>query len=353
MSAEPRTQATARIPATIVTGFLGAGKTTLIRHILENAGGRKIALIVNEFGDTGFDGGILSDCGSPACGEEDIVELANGCICCTVADDFLPAMEALLARESPPDHIVIETSGLALPQPLVKAFAWPAVRHRVTVDGVVTVVDAEAVAAGRMASDEARLVAQREADASLGHDDPIEELFEDQLRCADLIVLSKADLVDEAGISTVEARIGEDKRGPASVIRAARGIVPPEVLLGLGAGAEGDSHNRLSHHEMEGEEDHEHDDFSSFSLTAMAADKAEAEARVKRALAVPGVLRIKGRMAIDGKPAPLLVQAVGQRLESWFDAPKDNGAGAGQDLKLVVIGLASIDRQEVAEALGG
>ncbi|MBZ8132582.1 cobalamin biosynthesis protein CobW [Afifella sp. IM 167] len=338
----------ARIPATIVTGFLGAGKTTIIRHMLENAGGRKIALIVNEFGDTGFDGGILSDCGSPACGEDDIVELANGCICCTVADDFLPAMESLLSRESPPDHIVIETSGLALPQPLVKAFAWPSVRHRVTVDGVVTVVDAEAVAAGRMASDEARVQAQREADASLDHDDPIEELFEDQLRCADLIILAKSDLVDEAGILKVEARIGEDKRQPASVIRSSRGIVPPEVLLGVGAGAEDDSHNRLSHHEMEGEE-HEHDDFDSFSLSVTAADKGEAESRVQQALALPGVLRIKGRIAISGKPAPLAVQAVGQRLETWFDKPNGNAASLP---KLVVIGLSDLDQAAVAEALG-
>ncbi|MCF1503058.1 cobalamin biosynthesis protein CobW [Afifella sp. H1R] len=343
------TNASERIPATIITGFLGAGKTTIIRHILENANGRKIALIVNEFGDMGFDGGLLSDCGSPACGEEDIVELSNGCICCTVADDFLPAMEGLLARGQAPDHIVIETSGLALPQPLVKAFAWPAVRDRVTVDGVVTVVDAEAVAAGRMASDEAKLVAQREADQSLDHDDPIEELFEDQLRCADLIILSKSDLVDEAGMLRVEKRVGDDKRVAASLIRATHGIVPPEVLLGVGAGAEDDSETRLSHHEMEGEE-HEHDDFDSFSIAVTAPDKAEAEARITKALAMPGVLRIKGRLAIDGKKVPLVVQAVGQRLESWFD--RGNGESSGEP-KLVVIGLSDVDRAAVTEALGG
>ena len=87
-----------RIPATIVTGFLGAGKTTLIRHLLQNPGGRKIALIVNEFGDVGFDGQVLADCGSEACGADDIIELSNGCICCTVADEFIPTMQALLAR---------------------------------------------------------------------------------------------------------------------------------------------------------------------------------------------------------------------------------------------------------------
>ncbi len=209
---ETAKQPLGRIPATIVTGFLGAGKTTLIRHLLENAGGRRIALIVNEFGDVGFDGQVLSDCGSEACGADDIIELANGCICCTVADDFLPAMEAILARAEPPDHIIIETSGLALPQPLVKAFAWPTVKPRLTVDGVVTVIDATAVAEGRVASDEAKLAEQRAKDLSLDHDDPVEELFEDQLRCADLIVISKTDLVDAAGLARVEKAIAEDRR---------------------------------------------------------------------------------------------------------------------------------------------
>jgi cobalamin biosynthesis protein CobW len=243
-----------RIPATIVTGFLGAGKTTLIRHLLRNPGGRKIALIVNEFGDVGFDGQVLADCGSEACGADDIIELSNGCICCTVADDFLPAMEKILARDMTPDHIVIETSGLALPQPLVKAFAWPGVKDRVTVDGVVTVVDAAAVAEGRVASDEAKLAEQRARDLSLEHDDPVEELFEDQLRCADLILISKTDLVDEAGLIRVEAAIAEDRRGAARTIRIANGILPADILLGQSAAAETDSDNRKSHHELEGEE---------------------------------------------------------------------------------------------------
>ncbi|MHA1189661.1 MAG: GTP-binding protein, partial [Alphaproteobacteria bacterium] len=189
-SAADNPPAPSRIPATIVTGFLGAGKTTLIRNLLQNAGGRRIALIVNEFGDIGFDGALLSEQAgdgtvAPACKAGDIVELANGCICCTVADDFLPAMEALLDRDVPPDNIIIETSGLALPQPLVKAFAWPSVRNRVTVDGVVTVVDSAAVAEGKVAADEDRVAEQRAADAALDHDDPISELFEDQIRCAD------------------------------------------------------------------------------------------------------------------------------------------------------------------------
>ena len=335
-----------RIPATIVTGFLGAGKTTLIRHLLQNPGGRKIALIVNEFGDVGFDGQVLADCGSEACGADDIIELSNGCICCTVADDFLPAMAKILARPIPPDHIVIETSGLALPQPLVKAFAWPAVRDRVTVDGVVTVVDASAVAEGRVASDEAKLAEQRAKDLSLEHDDPVEELFEDQLRCADLILIAKSDLVDEAGLRRVEATIAGGSRPAARTLRVANGILPADILLGQSAAAEADSDNRKSHHELEAEE-HEHDDFDSFVLDVSTLDRAETEARVRAAMSIEGVLRIKGLVGINGRQALLAVQAVGPRVETWFVTDSLRKPG------LVVIGLKDLDRGAVERALSG
>ena len=198
-----------RVPCTVVTGFLGAGKTTLIRHILENAGGRRLALIVNEFGDVGIDGEILKGCGVEACPEENIVELANGCICCTVADDFVPALDLILSRTPRVDHILIETSGLALPKPLVQAFQWPSVKSRVTVDGVIAVVDGAALAEGRVASDMDALAAQRSADNSLDHDDPVEEVFEDQVACADLVILSKSDLIDAAGAARANAIVGE------------------------------------------------------------------------------------------------------------------------------------------------
>ena len=139
-----------RVPVTIITGFLGAGKTTLLRHILHKAQGHRIAVVVNEFGSLGIDGEILRGCGIEGCRDDDIVELTNGCLCCTVADDFLPTMEALLDRADPPEHVVIETSGLALPKPLLKAFGWPTVRNRMTVDGVITVVDAPAIATGAL-----------------------------------------------------------------------------------------------------------------------------------------------------------------------------------------------------------
>src|ERR1700738_5216924 len=226
----------ARIPCTIVTGFLGAGKTTLIRHVLQNVDGRRLAVIVNEFGDVGIDGEILKGCGDAACPEENIVELANGCLCCTVADEFVPALDAILARK--PEHIVIEPSGLALPKPLVQAFHWPAIKSRVTVDGVVAVVDGAALAEGRVAADLAALASQRAADTALDHDDPIEEVFDDQIACADLVVLNKRDLLDEAALDVAVAAVRRALPRAVTVVTVADGKVDPVALLGLGVRTE-------------------------------------------------------------------------------------------------------------------
>ncbi|MEL6920895.1 MAG: cobalamin biosynthesis protein CobW, partial [Pseudomonadota bacterium] len=268
---------TAKIPATVITGFLGAGKTTMIRNLLQNAEGRKIALIINEFGDLGVDGDVLKGCGIETCSEDDIVELTNGCICCTVADDFIPTMTQLLEREDRPDHIVIETSGLALPQPLVAAFNWPEIKTQVTVDGVVTVIDAAAVSEGRFAHDHDALDAQRQADEELDHESPLEELFEDQIRAADMIVLNKADLVDSAALDGVKARVEGEVNRPLKVVSASHGALPIHVLLGMGAATEGEIANRKSHHELHHEDGHhhDHDEFESFVVEVGAVADAD------------------------------------------------------------------------------
>jgi len=351
-------QETAKIPATVITGFLGAGKTTLIRNLLLNADGRRIALVINEFGDLGVDGDILKSCGAETCSEDDIVELTNGCICCTVADDFVPTMEKLIGSGRKIDHIVIETSGLALPQPLVAAFNWPRIRERVTVDGVVTVVDAHAVAAGRFADDEEAVAAQRAADASLDHENPLEELFEDQLGAADMIVLNKADLVDAAGLAKIGADVAGHIPRAVKVVHASHGALPVDVLLGMGSATENEIANRKSHHEIEheGGEPHDHDDFASFVVEGAAvADPAALAERLKAAIARHDILRLKGFVAIAGKPMRLLVQAVGQRIERHFDRPWR--AGETRATRLVVIGLSGMDekaiRAELAAALAG
>src|SRR2546430_7017639 len=238
------TRSLARVPCTIITGFLGAGKTTLIRHVLAHAQGRRLAVIVNEFGDVGIDGEILKGCGDSTCPEENIVELANGCLCCTVADEFVPALDTILSRHPKVDHIIIETSGLALPKPLVQAFSWPSIKSRVTVDGVVVVVDGAALADGRVAADMVALAAQRAADNAPVHDDPIEEVFEDQIACADLVVLNKRDLLDAAGLDSAVAAIARALPRSVKVVTVADGKVDPGAVLGLGVATENDIENR-------------------------------------------------------------------------------------------------------------
>lgn len=337
-----------KIPATIVTGFLGSGKTTLIRHVLENARDRRLALVINEFGDVGVDGDILRACGVENCPEENIVELANGCLCCTVADDFVPAIEALLAHEKRPDHIIIETSGLALPKPLVKAFDWPAIRSRLTVDGVIAVVDGKAVAEGRFADDLDAIAQERAETATIDHDNPLEEVFEDQLACADLVILNKTDLLDEAEERAVTAQLAEGARAAVKVVRAREGRVDPLVLLGLAAAAEDDLANRPSHHDAE--PDHDHDDFDSFVLEmAAVADPAALVARIAEAARAHDVLRVKGFVEVAGKPMRLLVQGVGARIQHHFDRAWKPGETRAS--RLVVIGEKGLDRAAIAALL--
>jgi cobalamin biosynthesis protein CobW len=338
----------AKIPVTIVTGFLGAGKTTLIRHVLAHAQGRRLALVINEFGDVGVDGDILRNCGVESCPEDNIVELANGCLCCTVADDFIPAIEGLLAREPRPDHILIETSGLALPKPLVKAFDWPEIRAKLTVDGVIAVVDAAAVSEGRFADDEEKLAAQRAQDASLDHDNPLEEVYEDQLLCADLILLNKADLLSEDALEKVRAAIAAQVPRAVKIVPTREGRLDVNVLLGLAAAAEDDLAARPSHHDAE--EGHDHDDFDTFILPLKpATDAAALSSKLAGVARDHDVLRMKGFVEVAGKPMRLLVQGVGPRFSHQFDRPWR--AGEERAGRLVVIGRKGFDRAAIEAAL--
>ena len=323
-----------KLPVTIVTGFLGSGKTTLIRHLMQNPGGKRLAVVVNEFGDVGVDGEILKGCAIPECPAENIMELANGCICCTVADDFIPTIEALMALDPQPEHILIETSGLALPKPLLKAFDWPDIRSRITVDGVIALADAEAVAAGRFAPDVAAVDAQREADESLDHETPLSEVFEDQISCADIILLTKPDLAGPDGIAKARAVIAAEAPRPLPVVEVAEGAVDPRVILGLEAAAEDDIDARPSHHD--GHDDHEHDDFESVIIDIPEIDDpAELVARIEEMAKSQNILRVKGYAAVTGKPMRLLVQAVGARVRHQYDRPW--GASEPRRGRLVVI----------------
>ena len=339
----------AKTPVTVITGFLGSGKTTLIRHLMRNPGGKRLAILVNEFGTLGVDGEILKSCADENCPVENIVELANGCICCTVADDFIPTIEALMAMPQRPDHILIETSGLALPKPLLKAFDWPAIRSRITVDGVITLADAEAVSAGRFAPDLDAIAAQRAADDSIDHETPLSEVFEDQVSCADIVLLSKADLAGDAGLAAARAIISAESPRAVPMLAMTDGIIDPRVILGLNSAAEDDIAARPSHHD--GEDDHEHDDFDSVSISLPETSDPEALAESIRRLArEQNILRVKGYVAVRGKPMRLLVQAVGERVRSQFDRPWGDMPRTSQ---LVVIAERHhIDRAAIEATLG-
>ncbi|WP_408592833.1 cobalamin biosynthesis protein CobW [Paracoccus marcusii] len=309
-----------KTPVTVITGFLGSGKTTLVRHLMANPQGLRLAVIVNEFGTMGVDGDILKGCADAACPAENIVELSNGCICCTVADDFIPTLEALMALPARPDHILIETSGLALPKPLLKAFDWPAIRSRITVDGVIALADAEAVAAGRFAPDVATVDAQRSADPSLDHETPLSEVFEDQIACADVILLTKADLAGPEGVAAARSAIEAELPRPLPILTVTEGAVDPRLILGLGKAAEDDLDARPSHHD--GADDHEHEDFDTVVIELPEiTDPADLAARIARLAAEQNVLRVKGHVAVAGKPMRLLVQAVGARVRHQYDRP--------------------------------
>jgi cobalamin biosynthesis protein CobW len=283
----------------------------------------------------GVDGDILKSCAIPDCPAENIVELANGCICCTVADDFIPTIEALMALEPRPEHILIETSGLALPKPLLKAFDWPDIRSRITVDGVIALADGEAVADGRFAPNVAAVDAQRAADESIDHETPLSEVFEDQISCADIVLLTKPDLAGADGIARAKAMIAAVAPRPLPVVEVAEGVVDVRVILGLEAAAEDDIDARPSHHDNAAE--HDHDDFESVVIDLPEqSDPADLVARIERLAKEMNILRVKGYAAVTAKPMRLLVQAVGARVRHQYDRPW--GAGEARQGRLVVIG---------------
>lgn len=345
------TQSNAKIPVTIVTGFLGSGKTTLLRHILGNAEGRRIAVVVNEFGELGIDGDILRGCGI-GCDDEGneregaLYELANGCVCCTVQEEFLPVMLQLAERRDQLDAVLIETSGLALPKPLVQAFQWPDIANIFTVDSVVTVVDGPAAASGQFAANPAQVDVQRRADPNLDHESPLHELFEDQLSAADLVVLNKTDLMDAAARAQVEALVREELPPEVKIVGATEGKLPLALLLGQGRAAESTIHLRESHHDHE--EDHDHDEFDSLVIELPPVDRDSLIAVLTTLVEQHTIYRVKGFVAVPHKPMRLLVQGVGRRFDHHFDRRWRDGEA--QRTRLVFIG-EDLDEAALRKAL--
>ena len=336
-----------KIPTTIVTGFLGAGKTSLICHLIKQAAGKRLAFLINEFGTIGIDREMLLGCGIAGCTEDNIVELANGCICCTIAEDFVPAIQQLLERNDKPDHIIIETSGLALPKPLVQAFRWPDIAHAISVDGVVTILDADALATGRVAGDEAAIERARRADDMLDHDTPLGELFADQLACADLVILNKVDLLNVDALATVTAKIKAQCPAGVSLLSARNAKVPADILLGIGATAEEHIDTRHTHH------DHHHADHDAFhSVSFTLPDTITAQAVVDvlpEVIENYGILRVKGFLHHPSASRREVLQAVGPRLQRYFDRVWQEDEIPCS--RLVLIAAAAVDLESAREAI--
>ncbi len=341
-----------RIPATVITGFLGAGKTTLIRHLLAHAGDKKIALIVNEFGDVGVDGNTFKDCNAKACSADDIIELANGCICCTVADDFMPAMQKII--EQKPHQIIIETSGLALPQPLVQAFKWPDIRAKVMLDGVITVTDGKALAMGAVTGDEKALDAQRAEDPELDHETPIEHLFHDQIDAANIIIIAKSDTITGEELAAVTKKLQDMTHGKTPIIPSDNKAGRIPAIFGLGlegeAFARSEGHHHHDHDDDDHDDEHGHDEFTSSVIDIPEIENHQQFIkRLEQVCSKHHILRAKGFIAIKGKAMPLIVQAVGNRIDHHFASNKTASQTVGQTAgRLVVIGLQSINIAEIA-----
>ena len=333
-----------KIPVTILTGFLGAGKTTLIRNLILKNKSKKLAVIINEFGDLGVDGEIVKQCSDETCPEENILELANGCICCTVADDFIPTMKSLLGGQYLPEHILIETSGLALPKPLLKAFEWPEIRSRLTVDSVLAVVDAEAVVNGIFAPQMSTELEEKQNQTYVEHETPLSEVFEDQINCSDVVLLTKPDLVKN--IADARNIIIKEMERNVPILEVQNGDIGADVILGVNAAAETDLDNRRSHHD--GFDDHEHDDFDTFSITVpKILDVEKFKIVLETLIRENDILRIKGFLRVESKPLNLLVQGVGKRLSVNFTDTKIPVENTGN---LVFIGEKGRIDQDVISA---
>ena len=340
-----------KIPVTVITGFLGAGKTTLVRHLLQNNQGRKIAVLVNEFGEVGIDGELLRSCQiceDESESENNIVELTNGCLCCTVQEEFYPTMQELLQRRDKIDCLLVETSGLALPKPLIKAFRWPEIRNGATVDGVVTVVDCQALAEGTLVGDLEALEAQRKEDPNLDHETPVEELFEDQLACADLVLLTKVDQVDEATRIKVEQWLQQELPSGVKIVPCRQGEVSPEVLLGFNAAVEDHLETRPSHHDTE--EDHEHDeDINSVQLVLEQSFEPKAlTSKLQDLVQEEEIYRVKGFINVVNKPMRLVLQGVGNRFDSFYDRPWEKEES--RQTRLVLIGR-NLNQERIEKAI--
>jgi cobalamin biosynthesis protein CobW len=343
-----------KTPVTIVTGFLGSGKTTLISNLLKSMPKRRLALLVNEFGEVSVDGALLREAGKD--GGVEVYDLPNGCICCTVQDDFLPVMKRLQERKGQIDHVIIETSGLALPTPVMHALSWPEIRNDFQLDAVLTVVDAPLLLDGEL--EDGRAIPGSESGTSQKpeHLDSVAAILNEQLENADVVVLNKIDELTEDQLLAAEQLVRSkapkvrflelayhaqlDTRlclglqlheepvdmEHAHVHHAPISTMPDELSQPLAdhARLDGHKHGALGGHdhgEHSHEHFHEHDTgWQSFVLRSKGEQNLEKlKSAIREATIRQPILRAKGFAAVEGKRSRLVLQAVRSRVQTYFE----------------------------------
>ena len=344
-----------KIPVTIVTGFLGSGKTTLISGLLKKNPSRRLAVLVNEFGEVSVDGALLRAAGEE-CGVE-IHDLPNGCICCTIKDDFLPIMSQLRKRKGEIDHVLIETSGLALPTPVMRALAWPEVRNDFQLDAVLAVVDTPQLLAGNL--EKGQPIPGAAGAGIPEHVNSVDVILNQQLENADVVVLNKIDELEEEQLLKAEDIVREKAAKVRFLELAYHAELDTRLCMGLSLHDEpevfepdddhdhhhgpvhsapldvdrplvdqhqfdGHAHTGLTSHEH-GEHSHlhfhEHDPgWQSFVLhSSQPQDPEKLKTAVKEVSVDQPVLRAKGFASIEGKNHRLVVQAVRNRVQAYFE----------------------------------
>jgi cobalamin biosynthesis protein CobW len=361
---------TMKIPVTIVTGFLGSGKTTLICGLLKKIPDRRLAVLINEFGEVSVDGTLLRAAGQEIGAE--IHDLPNGCICCTIKDDFLPVMKQLQRRANEIDHVLIETSGLALPTPVMRALAWPEIRNDFQLDAVLTVVDTPQLLGGNL--ENGKPIPGVVAAEAPQHAASIDLILNQQLENADVVVLNKIDDLAEDSLMEAEDLVRQKAPKVRFLELAYHAELDPRLCLGLNLHDEpvhegphalhehhhgpvqkmpaeldrplenqgqfdGHSHTGLhahEHSEQTHQHFHEHDTgWQSFVLESRDLQNAEKlKAALREVTLQQPILRAKGFASIEGKRHRLVVQAVRTRVQTYFEREQSTESHS----TLVVIG---------------